>query len=110
MNEVKKPKKPLMFYYGIVMLIIILFNFFAVPWIAGQQVKEVDYGTFMSMIEEKNIGLVEISELENQIVLPIKKKNIFIKLLWWKTPPGHSGCTKQVLSFQANLWKSLIGC
>ena len=36
MNEVKKPRKPLMFYYGIVMLIIFLFNFFAVPWIAGQ--------------------------------------------------------------------------
>ena len=74
MNEVKKPKKPLMFYYGIVMLIIILFNFFAVPWIAGQQVKEVDYGTFMSMIEEKNIGLVEISELENQIVFTDKEE------------------------------------
>ena len=63
-----------MFYYGIVMLIIILFNFFAVPWIAGQQVKEVDYGTFMSMIEEKNIGLVEISELENQIVFTDKEE------------------------------------
>jgi len=74
MNEVKKPKKPLMFYYGIVMLIIILFNFFAVPWIAGQQVKEVDYGTFMAMIEEKNIGLVEISELENQIVFTDKEE------------------------------------
>ena len=74
MNEVKKPKKPLMFYYGIVMLIIILFNFFAVPWIAGQQVKEVDYGTFMSMIDEKNIGLVEISELENQIVFTDKEE------------------------------------
>ena len=74
MNEVKKPKKPLMFYYGIVMLIIILFNFFAVPWIAGQQVKKVDYGTFMSMIEEKNIGLVEISELENQIVFTDKEE------------------------------------
>ena len=42
MNEVKRPKKPLIFYYGIVMLVIILFNFIAMPWIASQQVKEVD--------------------------------------------------------------------
>ena len=86
MNEVKKPKKPLMFYYGIVMLIIILFNFFAVPWIAGQQVKEVDYGTFMSMIEEKNIGLVEISELENQIVFTDKEEKQVYKTAMVEDP------------------------
>ena len=86
MNEVKKPKKPLMFYYGIVMLIIILFNFFAVPWIAGQQVKEVDYGTFMSMIEEKNIGLVEISELENQIVFTDKEEKQIYKTAMVEDP------------------------
>ena len=86
MNEVKKPKKPLMFYYGIVMLIIILFNFFAVPWIAGQQVKEVDYGTFMAMIEEKNIGLVEISELENQIVFTDKEEKHVYKTAMVEDP------------------------
>ena len=86
MNEVKKPKKPLMFYYGIVMLIIILFNFFAVPWIAGQQVKEVDYGTFMSMIEEKNIGLVEISELENQIIFTDKEEKQIYKTAMVEDP------------------------
>ena len=86
MNEVKKPKKPLMFYYGIVMLIIILFNFFAVPWIAGQQVKEVDYGTFMAMIEEKNIGLVEISELENQIVFTDKEEKQVYKTAMVEDP------------------------
>ena len=86
MNEVKKPKKPLMFYYGIVMLIIILFNFFAVPWIAGQQVKEVDYGIFMSMIEEKNIGLVEISELENQIVFTDKEEKQIYKTAMVEDP------------------------
>ena len=74
MNEVKKPKKPLIFYYGIVMLAIFLFNMLVMPWIAGQQVKEVDYGTFMSMIEEKNIGLVEISETENKIVFTDKEE------------------------------------
>ena len=86
MNEVKKPKKPLMFYYGIVMLIIILFNFFAVPWIAGQQVEEVDYGTFMAMIEEKNIGLVEISELENQIVFTDKEEKQVYKTAMVEDP------------------------
>ena len=86
MNEVKKPRKPLMFYYGIVMLIIFLFNFFAVPWIAGQQVKEVDYGTFMSMIDEKNIGLVEISELENQIVFTDKNQEQVYKTAMVEDP------------------------
>jgi len=86
MNEVKKPRKPLIFYYGIVMLIIFLFNFFAVPWIAGQQVKEVDYGTFMSMIEEKNIGLVEISELENQIVFTDKEEKQVYKTAMVEDP------------------------
>lgn len=86
MNEVKKPRKPLMFYYGIVILIILLFNFFAVPWIAGQQVKEVDYGTFMSMIDEKNIGLVEISELENQIVFTDKEEKQIYKTAMVEDP------------------------
>ena len=74
MNEVKKPKKPLIFYYGITLLIVFLFNLLFMPWIAGQQVKEVDYGTFMSMIEEKNIGLVEISEVENRITFTDKEQ------------------------------------
>ena len=74
MNEVKKPRKPLIFYYGIVLLVIILFNSFIVPWIVGQQIKEVDYGTFMSMIEEKNIGRVEINETENQITVTDKEE------------------------------------
>ena len=74
MNEVKKPRKPLIFYYGIVLLVIILFNSFIVPWIVGQQIKEVDYGTFMSMIEEKNIGRVEINETENQITFTDKEE------------------------------------
>lgn len=74
MNEVKKPRKPLIFYYGIALLVIILFNSFIVPWIVGQQIKEVDYGTFMSMIEEKNIGRVEISETENQITFTDKEE------------------------------------
>ncbi|MGM9668314.1 MAG: ATP-dependent zinc metalloprotease FtsH [Faecousia sp.] len=73
MNEVKRPKKPLIFYYAIAMAVIILFNALVMPWLAEMQIKEVDYGTFMSMIEEKNIGLVEISEAENQITFTDKE-------------------------------------
>ncbi|MEE0835205.1 MAG: ATP-dependent metallopeptidase FtsH/Yme1/Tma family protein, partial [Clostridia bacterium] len=62
MKEVKSPKKPLIYYYGIVLLILVLFNIIFTPLLAQRQVKEVDYGTFMSMIDEKNIGDVEISD------------------------------------------------
>ena len=86
MNEVKRPKKPLIFYYGIVLLIVFLFNFLAMPWIASQQVKEVDYGTFMSMIDEKNIGLVEISEIENQITFTDKEQTQVYKTAMVEDP------------------------
>ena len=66
MNEVKSPKKPLLFYYGVVLLILMLFNFLAMPWLAQRQVREVDYGTFMTMTEEHQIGQVEVQE--NQIL------------------------------------------
>ena len=62
MKEVKSPKKPLLYYYGIVLLILFLFNMFVTPMIMENRVKEVDYGTFMSMTEDKNIGEVEISD------------------------------------------------
>ena len=74
MNEVKRPRKPLIFYYGITLLIIILFNSIVMPWIAGQKIKEVDYGTFITMTLEKNIGLVEISDTENQIIFTDKEE------------------------------------
>ena len=86
MNEVKHPKKPLLFYYGIVMVLILMFNLIAMPWIADQQVKEVDYGTFMSMIEEANIGLVEISESENQIVFTDKEEKQVYKTAMVEDP------------------------
>ncbi len=72
MNEVKKPKKPLIFYYGIVLLVVILFNSIVMPWLMERQVKEVDYGTFMTMTAEGNIGLVKISDSENQITFTDK--------------------------------------
>ena len=66
MNEVKTPKKPLIYYYGIVMLVLMLFNFLAMPWFAQRQILEVDYGTFMDMTERREIGQVEVQD--NQIL------------------------------------------
>ena len=71
MNEVKKPKKPLIFYYAIVMAVLLLFNSLVIPWILERQVKEVDYGTFMTMTEQNEIGKVEIQS--NQIVFTDKE-------------------------------------
>ena len=62
MKEVKSPKKPLLFYYGIVLLVILVFNLVVSPLLLRTQVQEVDYGTFMKMIEEKNIGSVEVED------------------------------------------------
>ena len=77
MNEVKKPQKPLIYYYAIVMTAVILFNLLAMPMIASFQIKEVDYGTFMTMTEEKNIGEVDIQD--NQIVFTDKEKTQIYK-------------------------------
>ncbi len=64
MKEVKNVKKPLIYYYGIVLLILLIFNMLVSPLILQRQVTEVDYGTFMKMIEEKNIGMVEITDTQ----------------------------------------------
>ena len=64
MKEVKSPKKPLFYYYGIILLVILLFNLIVSPLLMQQQVTEVDYGTFMRMIEEKNIGKVQVDSDE----------------------------------------------
>ena len=52
MNEVKSPKKPLIYYYMIVVLLVLLFNLLAMPWLAEHQIKEVDYNTFVEMVEQ----------------------------------------------------------
>ena len=75
MKEVKPPKKPLMYYYSIALMVLLLFNFIAVPWMVERQVKEVDYGTFMTMTEEKNIKEVEIET--NQIVFTDNDGNYY---------------------------------
>lgn len=76
MKEVKTPKKPLAYYYGIVLIVLIVFNLVVTPILMKHQVKETDYGTFMSMIEKKNIGEVEVKD--NQIIFTDKdQKNIY---------------------------------
>ncbi len=70
MKEVKTPRKPLLYYYIVALLVLLLFNFFAMPLLARQQVEEVDYGTFMTMTENKEIGEVEIES--NQIIFTNK--------------------------------------
>lgn len=70
MKEVKTPKKPLAIYYAIVLLVLMLLNFVLVPWMNERQIKEVDYGTFMSMTEEKDIGQVDVES--NQILFTDK--------------------------------------
>lgn len=79
MNEVKKPRKPLIYYYTIVLIAIILFNFLAMPLISGARVKEVDYGTFITMTQNKEVGKVEIQAQENQIVFTDKEEKQIYK-------------------------------
>ena len=70
MKEVKKPKKPLIFYYGVVLAALLLFNLLILPWLARRQIQEVDYGTFMTMTENGELGEVEIQS--NQILFTDK--------------------------------------
>ena len=77
MKEVKSPKKPLIFYYCVVLLIILLFNAIVTPMLSKNQVVEVDYGTFMDMIEEKSIGAVQVED--NQILFTDKDGTVVYK-------------------------------
>ena len=77
MNEVKKPQKPLIFYYMVVMIVLMLFNSLAMPWLMERQIQEVSYGTFMSMTEEGDIGRVQIEN--NQIIFTNKEESQIFK-------------------------------
>ena len=72
MKEVKPSKKPLVIYYAIVLAVLLLLNLVLLPWMSERQVEEVDYGTFMTMTEEKNIGRVDIES--NQIIFTDKEE------------------------------------
>ena len=77
MNEVKRPRKPLIYYYAVVIMVLSLFNFMAMPWLMEQRVQEVDYGTFMTMTEQQDIGRVDIQS--NQIVFTNKEETQIYK-------------------------------
>lgn len=79
MQEVRKPKKPLIFYYGVVMLILLLFNFLAMPWLAQRQVQQVDYGTFIEMADNQELGQVEVQQQDNQILFTNKDNTAIYK-------------------------------
>ncbi len=68
MNEVKSPKKPLMYYYTIVLILLLVFNFVAMPWISEHQIKEVDYNTFIEMVDKGQVSAVEIQQQNNRIL------------------------------------------
>ena len=68
MNEVKSPKKPLMYYYTIALILLLVFNFVAMPWISEHQIKEVDYNTFINMVDNGEVSAVEIQEQNNRIL------------------------------------------
>ena len=79
MNEVKRPRKPLIYYYIIVLLVLLLFNFLAMPWLMQRQVQQVDYGTFLEMAENKELGQVEVQQQENQILFTNKDNTTIYK-------------------------------
>ncbi len=84
MKEVKTPKKPLLYYYGVALLVIVLFNLLLVPLFNQKQVTEVDYGTFMDMIDSKDIGQVEVES--TQILFTNKDKSVYYKTVPMSDP------------------------
>ena len=75
MNEVKSPKKPLVYYYTIVLILLLVFNFVAMPWISEHQIKEVDYNTFVNMVDKGEVSAVEIQEQNNRILFKGDEKS-----------------------------------
>ena len=72
MKEVKSPKRPLLYYYCVVLLVVTLFNFLAMPWMSQYRIQEVDYNTFVSMVEAGQVGQAEIQEQDNRILFTAK--------------------------------------
>ncbi len=102
MNEVKKPKKPLIFYYSIVLLIILLFNVIIVPAVRQLQIKEVDYGTFMTMTENGEIGKVEVQD--NRILFTDKEGKTIYKTGVMDDP----GLTQRLHNSGAQFTKEIV--
>ena len=85
MKEVRPPKRPLIFYYCVAVLILLLFNFLAMPWLAQRQIQEVDYNTFVEMLEDGQVGLVQLQEQENRVCLRIRRRRPSIRPPWLET-------------------------
>ena len=79
MNEVKNPKKPLIFYYIIVLVVLMLFNMLAMPWLAEHSIKAVDYSTFVTMVQEGKVAQAEIQEQDNRILFTGKDESTVYK-------------------------------
>ncbi|CCX36998.1 aTP-dependent zinc metalloprotease FtsH [Clostridium sp. CAG:1013] len=79
MNEVKRPKKPLIFYYAVVLVVLLLLNFLTVPWLMQRQIHEVDYNTFLEMAENQELGQVEVQESENLLLFTNKDNTAIYK-------------------------------
>lgn len=105
MKEVKTPKKPLIYYYGIVVLVIFLFNMFVTPLMMKGQVKEVDYGTFMEMIDERNIGSVQVED--SQIFFTDKENSTIYKTGAMNDPTLTQRLYDSGAKFSQNVEKSM---
>ena len=79
MNEVKTPKKPLIYYYVIVLLVLTLFQMIAMPWLLQRRIIEVDYNTFVSMVESGQVGRAEIQEADNRILFTDREETTVYK-------------------------------
>ena len=99
MNEVKKPKKPLIYYYFVVILILILFNALAVPSLMERRIHKVDYNTFIQMTEKRKVGQVEIKEKDNSIVFTDKKEKKIYKTAMVSDPDLTKRLYKSGVSF-----------
>ena len=99
MNEVKTPKRPLIFYYCVAMLILLLFNFLAMPWLAQRQIQEVDYNTFVEMLEDGQVGLVQLQEQENRVLFTNTEETAVYKTAL----VGDPDLTQRVLDAGASL-------
>ena len=79
MNEVKTPKKPLIYYYIIAILLLLLFQFLAMPLLTQARIQTVDYNTFVSMVEEGQVGRAEIQQQDNRILFTNKEETMVYK-------------------------------
>ena len=99
MKEVRPPKRPLIFYYCVAMLILLLFNFLAMPWLAQRQIQEVDYNTFVEMLEDGQVGLVQLQEQENRVLFTNTEETAVYKTAL----VGDPDLTQRVLDAGASL-------